>query len=570
MIPDSLRPSRRAVAAPAAACAAVMLGLAAALLLCGCPSVAPGSDLARILILHTNDLHGQVRPLSLAARPPDLPARTVGGFPALSRYLRAARAEAQAAGRAVLLVDAGDCYQGTPEGDMPHGRLVIDLLNHMQYDLLAIGNHEFDQGPENAEKLARAAAFPWLGANVRRADAPAQIVPWLSPYVIKEVAGVRIAFVGLTTSDMASVTTPFARVGLVFPREEEVLAELLPALHAQEHPDFVVLVTHCGFDRDKEIAARFPELRLILGGHSHTGIEPTYVQPATGCVIAQNFSSTRSVDRVEIFWDRTRRAPASITTKLVEIDAAAGTDPAAEAIVARYAPQIENAMNETVGTLEVDLVRETDGIVSSPLGNVMADLMREATGADVAFHNRAGIRANLLAGVLREREIYQVSPFGNTLVTMTLTGKELRAVLEHSVASGTRFFLEVSGIEYAHDPMQPEGARVRDVRVAGKPLDDAGRFKIVTNNFLSQGGDGNTVFGAHREAVDTAIKLLDAQRDYFRKHSPFRPVFAPRVKQLGAPSGVAPANAPAPAPVPLPKTPPAGAPQPAPAGAGSR
>ncbi|MBI3273192.1 MAG: 5'-nucleotidase C-terminal domain-containing protein [Planctomycetes bacterium] len=502
--------------------------------LVGCPGTGHPTDLSRIVLLHTNDLHGQVLPLRLAARG-DAPARTVGGFSALSRYALDARAEAERNGRAFLLVDAGDFFQGTPEGDLPKGRFVLELLNHMRYDLLTVGNHEFDKGPENVASLAGAASFPFLGANVRLADDPAHGPAWLKPYVLKNAGGVRIAFVGLLTSEMPILTTAAARKGLTFPREEEVLAELLPRLESTEHPDLIVLVTHCGFERDKELAARFPRLRLILGGHSHTGVEKTFTHPATGCVIGQNFSSSRSLDRVEIFWDRAKHLPASITTQLVTLDAQqASTDSEADALIARYAPEIEAAMGASVGVLETDLVRESNGAVSSPLGNVLTDAMREAAGTDVAFHNRAGIRANLLAGELHEREMYQVSPFGNTLVTMKLSAKDLRAVLEHSLSSGPRYFLEVSGLECDYDPSKPEGERVLAVRVGGAALAEDAAVTAVTNSFVAQGGDGHAIFAAQKDARDTGLQLLDAQREYFRKRSPFKPEFKNRALPVAA------------------------------------
>ncbi len=498
----------------------------------------PGRE-ARIILLHTNDIHGAV----LASDVRDKSGAVVGrrgGMAAVLSYVKRTREEAKRAGHEVILLDAGDFFQGTPEGDLPAGRLLIHLMNLARYDLLAPGNHDFDQGPAACEALARRAQFPFLCANVHRDEPESRRPDWVRPYLLREAHGLKIAFVGLITSEMPLVTTPKARQGLQFRDEMAALVDLLPRLDNDEAPDLKILVTHCGLETDKVIAERMPGIAVIVGGHSHTPLEQGWREPKSGTVVVQAGSSARWIGRTEIVVDLGTRQVVSITPRLVPLDVGeVGEDPDALALIRGFSADLDREMNVEVGSATDEIGRNT-GASSSPLGNLLCDIMRHAAGAQIAFHNRTGTRADLPPGILRMRDMYKVSPFSNTLVAMDLSGADLLDLLDNAVSSGTRLFLEASGVTAVYDASAPAGRRivratVHEPAAEGRPaseapIDPTARYRVVTNSFLAKGGDGHAAFTRGTNVKETGINLLDAQVEYFRANSPVAPVPDPRIR----------------------------------------
>lgn len=434
----------------------------------------------KIVILHTNDLHGQVYPV-----------RDRGGLAALAAKLKKLRAEETAAGARVFLVDCGDFFQGTPEGDLTEGRLIVDAFNEIGYDVLCVGNHDFDLGPPALAALAKRAKFAMLGSNVRG-------LPELKERVVFEEA--KIEFVGLVSSDMPVLTTEKARVGLEFPLEKDVLARLLPASRFR-----TVVLSHCGHEREKELAGSHA-VTAWIGGHSHRRMQET----VGTTFYSQAGARGETIGVVEI-GERTKGRFESVSPK-------DGEDPRVKALIAGYAPEIDRVMDERIGELAQEVTR--DGRGSSLLGNWLCDLMREATKTQIAFHNRTGIRADLPRGPVRLRELYQVSPFKNTLVTMRLKGSDLLELLAHAM-SQPKYLLEVSGIEFRAD--------LSEVRIGGEPLARDREYTVVTNSFLANGGDAHAVFRRGKDVKDTLVDLLEIHKDAVRRNSPVKLTFEQRI-----------------------------------------
>jgi 2',3'-cyclic-nucleotide 2'-phosphodiesterase (5'-nucleotidase family) len=463
------------------------------LLSCSTPSAAPPR---RVVILHTNDIHGQAY-----AREDRATKQMTGGLAALAHTIRRIRSEERAKGATVLVVDCGDFFQGTPEGNLTKGRLIVDYMNAVGYDALCVGNHDFDFGPAVTRALAERARFPFLGANVflkGSRDPP----PWLSTSV--DFPGLQLELLGLLTSDMLNVTMEHARVGLDFEREEEALARLgwtKPAAGRVR-----VLLTHVGIERERQLIAA-GKFDVLCGGHSHTALAETI--GATTYV--QSGSRTSHVGRVDLLLadGRVLEAKSSLVVPLVS----GGEDADIAAIIRKYAADIDRVMDEVVGELSQDLPHDAP-MRSSPLGSYLCDVMRDATGAEVALHNRTGIRSALSKGVVKRRDIFQVSPFGNTLFTMKLKGTDLRELLDRMLTE-KRFLLEASGLDLVHD-----AGKIVSLEVAGKPLDPDRLYTIVTNSFLAPGGDGHQAFLKGVDRRDTGIDLMDANLADLKKSSP--------------------------------------------------
>ena len=475
-----------------------------------------------VTILHTNDLHGQVLPRT----------GSHAGLVSLGRAIRRERDAAARAGRAVLLLDAGDFYKGTPEGDLTDGAVVVAWMNHLGYDALAIGNHEFDHGLDTVAGLAEQAAFPILGANVVD-EATGERPAWLGrgqaagplrgAAVVRELApGVRVAVVGVTTRLVKEFTVEGVTDGVRFDDEAAALERTLDAL---PEVALVVVVSHAGLETDRVLAERFAgRVHVFVSGHDHKELPEGEL--VHGALLAETGSKAAWLGRVDVTIpaDGAPRASAQLVST--------GDD--LEALLEPYVAKVGEIADEPVGELVADLGTGPEGYVSSALGNLETDLMRAAAGADVAFQNKSGIRKDLLQGPISYRNIYEVAPFGNTVVKLNLKGSDLRALLEGMLDAPFRL-LEMSGCRIEVDPSRPVGKRLVKATVGGQPIDPDRVYVVATNNFLAPGGDGHDALGRGTDHLDTGITVRDLLRKHLSERSPFDPgELDARIKTVGS------------------------------------
>jgi 2',3'-cyclic-nucleotide 2'-phosphodiesterase (5'-nucleotidase family) len=503
---------------------ATWVSILALLILPSCAAVAAStsdSNLVEIVILHTNDVHGNVRPFRAGQRSSDS-APMLGGSASLATFLKRERA-ARGGDTGVLLVDAGDIYQGTPEGNETRGRLMVEIMNALRYDAGALGNHEFDFGIENVRELMRLARFTWMAGNLRDSatgEVPAEVE---SP-VIAERSGVRIGIAGIVTDDLATLSNLENRwwTAKEIPSAAAAAADLVG-----RGAEMVILVSHCGVDRDSGIAnyydaaslpegAAKPRIDLIVGGHSHTRLETAAV--IRGIPIVQTGARCQAVGEVRVLWNRSERRIESFEYELHDLyNDRYPPDSEMTAFLEPWIKDLEEKMNRVVGFAPKPIHRGFGRYGSSPLGNLQTDLMRAATGAEIAFQNRGGIRADVPAGALKLRDLYTVSPFGNTVVRTRLTGRQVKAVCEHSLGRGYTP-LEVSGLTVYYDRTRPIGDRVVNIFVGREPLDPDREYVVATNNFLGAGGDGYFHFKEGRDYRDTGRNFLDVEVANYEAH----------------------------------------------------
>lgn len=513
----SPRPSRLSGRPPVAlALLALTLGPIPA-----CTGARRGEEPVHVVVLHTNDLHGQVLPRS--GRGPDGVERELGGLPRLAAELSALRRELAGAADAVLVVDAGDWFQGTPEGRVDGGLGFLRAMEALDYDACAVGNHELDLGLAHLEELLGAVDLPAVCANVR--DSGGEPVSWVAPYRVVSAAGLDVALVGLITVDTPDLTHADARERLAFEEPADVLARLRadPALEGVE---WFLPITHQGVEADRRLARAHPDLPLVVGGHSHTFLDDDVLEG--GVRVVQAGANARAIGRVDLWLDRDGRCLASEATlvSLVGEAAPGDADARVDELCADLALRADLRLAETVGELARPLERSR-GLGSSPSDAWIADAMRRRTGADVAVHNRGGTRTDLPAGPVTRRDLFELVPFDNHLVTVTLSGAELRELLRASIQGRSRPGLEPSGLVIALDG--GETPSLADVLVDGVPLDDARELRVTTNSFLAGGGDGYTAFRAGRERVEDPILLRELlELDLARE----RPLFPPRDARL--------------------------------------
>ncbi len=453
----------------------------------------------RLTILHLNDFHGWLQPHVQKAGQPES-----GGAARLASLVASQRDDR------TLFVAAGDLMQGTPISNLFAGEPVIRAFNLMRLDASAVGNHEFDNGQEAFRRRAAEAGFPFLAANVRGAG-------WLARSVVLPAGPLKVGLFGLLTADTPVETHPRNVAGLQFTDPVETAREMVAQLEPQA--DLVVCLSHLGYEEDRKLAAAVPGIDVIVGGHSHVRLE----QPAAvgGTLIVQAFERGVVLGRLDLEVEGgTARATGY---RLINVDAAAGTDPAVAALVEEFRGRLGARLSERIGTAEVALegaaadVRQRE----TNLGNLVADAMREAAGADAALTNAGGIRASVPAGEVTVGQVYAVLPFDNWVISFRIPGRELRAALETSLAKagqGDGGFPQVSGLTVAYDPDAPPLTRVREVTVGGAPLEDDRLYLVATNDFLAAGGNGMTAFAGREPVLNDSGRLLrDLFADFVRR-----------------------------------------------------
>ncbi len=499
--------SRRGI--PAAAALIFAAGLAGT----GCA----GNRHSRITILHTNDLHGHVLPRSLAGE-----GENTGGYAVFVSWVESVRRENRRREIPTLLLDAGDIFMGTPEGNLTRGAAVIELMNAAGYDALAVGNHEFDFGYENLERLAGIADFPFLSANIRLG--PAGPPPdFITPLAKIEYPGLTVFLIGLTTEETGRISLPGHVSELEFGDPAEALRDLL-SLPEFEADNLLVAVTHLGRDRDRELAGAVPEIDVIIGGHSHDLIRRPELAE-TGALICQAGAYGLHAGRLDLTVDKKTGRVVSHRYRLFENrEGVYPPDPEIAGLLGEITENIGLELDREVGKAEGDLFPPDRG--ESGLGNLLSDAIRETAGTDIAFHNAYGIRSPIPAGRITLRDLYLVMPFDNTIVTMELTGGQIGELLEQSLTL-RKGMLQVSGLRAEYRLQPPEGERLVALEIGGAPVRDQAVYTAAVNSFLAAGGDYFDTFTAGSNARDTGVAVRDALAETVQRRSPLPPEGAP-------------------------------------------
>jgi 2',3'-cyclic-nucleotide 2'-phosphodiesterase (5'-nucleotidase family) len=433
-------------------------------------------------ILYVNDFHGFAEPSQATAG-----AAPLGGIAYLAGAVDRARGKQPG-----LLLAAGDMIQGNPWANLFRGKSSLDVMNAMGFDAMVVGNHEFDFGPKVLKDRMAQARFPVLGANVKGFAA-------LKPYVIKKLQGVRIAIIGVVTPETPVATHPRNVTGLTFSTPESAVKKYLPEL--KRRADIIIVLSHCGLQADRELAVKVPGIDVIVGGHSHTKmLQPDLVGQT---IIVQAWEHAKALGVLDL--KIKDRKVIGFSGALQEISPATGEpDKRVQDIVARYGRQADFLLQRTIGETQVDLDGADVRTKETNMGDFVADVMRQTAGAEAALINGGTIRTSIPQGKITVKDIYAVLPFDNYLVAISLTGAQVKAALEHAVArldEPVGSFPQVSGLTFTYSRSAPAGARVKDVTVAGRPLEPQREYVVATNDYLVAGGDGYTVFG---EALKTA------------------------------------------------------------------
>src|SRR5690242_3911352 len=484
-----------------------------------------GSDSIVFRVLAINDFHGALEPRVW----PWSQGRPVGGAAALKPWLDSLGRECGCPG---LRLDAGDEMQGTPVSNLSFGRPAIAALNALGIDAAAVGNHEFDWSIDTLRARIAQARYPFLAANISdagRSTAPA----WARPFAVVERGGVRVAIIGLALPETPQTTAPDNVRSLVFGDGAAAVRRVLP--QARAAASYVIIVAHVGAfcDRDGGCRGEIIDLAraldsgsvdLIVSGHTHSLVNTV----VNGIAIVQARSSGGGIAVVDfVRVGSGREVRARIETPFTD---RVSPDPALSDAFRLDRLAIDAVISRAVARVGSEMRRSGD---EYGLGRLIADAQRAIAKTDVSLINNGGIRADLGAGVATYGDLFRVEPFQNRLLRVVVSGKVLRAALEHALR-GDRPDAHLAGIEVWYDPRKPSGRRIKKLRLAdGRGVDGNGRYTLAVNDFLGSGGGGYTMLRG-LPSGDVGMTDLDALIQYLTVlHQPIAPPDDPRWHREG-------------------------------------
>jgi 2',3'-cyclic-nucleotide 2'-phosphodiesterase (5'-nucleotidase family) len=481
------------------------------------PAFPSGTRFLRII--GTNDFHGALEPR------PDANGVRRGGAAYVATAIEKARAECVPRCE-TLLLDGGDMFQGTPASNLSFGRPVVDYYNRMGYTAAAVGNHEFDWGVDTLRARMRQARYAILSANVRYTNG--RDVEWIRNDTIVTRGRTRVGVIGISTVTTPTTTRASNVVGLRFDDPAPIVDSIGPALR-KRGANFIIVIAHagaqCGRDGATECNGEImnfarnlkTKVDAIVSGHSHSLINTV----VNGIPIVQARNVGRAIDVLDIALDTTINIPVRHEVRELAVDTVR-PDPAIDSIVQRAVARVAPLVNRHIATIPVTLARQGP---QYPLGNLIADAQRWAGKGDVAIMNNGGIRTELRAGEANYGSLFEIQPFGNTLYSLTMTGAQLRGLIE-AMLGKNQVDDHVSGLTIKYDRTRPRGSRIASATMAdGSQLSDARTYNVIVNDFLATGGEG---YDAGKRATSMRplnIVDLDALIDYLRSLP--QPITAP-------------------------------------------
>jgi len=513
-----------------------------------------------VQMLAINDFHGHLQPGTPGTVTIDGKRVPAGGAAFLATHLDRLEAE----NRNTLRVATGDLIGGSPLitslfAEQP----AIEALDAMDFDLSVVGNHEFDKGYRELLRLQNGdgdfpgADFGYLAANVVKESTGRPILP---PYAIERVGGVRVGFIGVVTKTTPTIVSAEGIEGLKFLDEAETINRYVPELRKRNVGAIVALVheggAHTGtFNECANLTgAIVPIVKglsravdVVLSGHTHQG----YNCRLGGRPVISGLAFGRLISDIDMVFDRRTRDLIATKSRNVPVTQDVAPDPELQALVERYEKESAPLANRVIGSATADLTREATPAGESALGDLIADAQLAATkvnGAQIALMNPGGIRSDILTqpasaggeavGEITFGEAFAVQPFGNSLTTLTLTGEQLRQVLEQQFdnpSPGERRILQVSaGFAYSWDASRPAGQRVdpASMTLDGAPINATTTYRVTVNSFLADGGDQ---FAVLREGTDRVGggQDIDALEAYLAANGPIGAPARDRITRTG-------------------------------------
>lgn len=564
------------------------------------PAPAPAPASVDVKLIAFNDLHGNLEPPKLSITAPSKSGGTVPVPAGGAAYLASAIADLKAKNPNNAVVSAGDMIGASPlVSALFLDESTIEAVNAMKIDFNAVGNHEFDKGqtellrmknggcakntalePCRVNKSFPGANFGFLAANTVKTDGNTLFPATGMKTFTKDGATVKVAFIGMTLKGTPNIVTPAGVAGLSFKDEADTANALIPQLKAQG-ADAIVVVIHEGGTttvgyNDKSCAGLSGDILpilnkldsavdVVISGHTHRSYVCDYgkTNPAKPFLLTSAGQYGTLLTDINLSIDtRTRKVTAkaadnvivqgeaftsgATTVALTDQYPTFGKNQEVAALISQYLAIAGPLVQRVVGSLTATATRTQTASRESVLGNLIADAQLAATSpagkgaAQIAFMNPGGVRADLAPagdGSVTYGQIFAVQPFGNSLVVKTMTGAQIKAVLEQQFNSGSntvaapKVLLPSKGFAYSYSLSAPAGSRITGMSLNGTAMLDGTNYRVTMNSFLATGGDNFTVFNQGTDTLG-GDQDVDALEAYIKANSPLTPPATDRITVL--------------------------------------
>ena len=488
-------------------------------------------------ILHTNDVHSRIEEIdafdSTCDAETSAAGECFGGVARIATKINELRDQITADGGHVIVLDAGDQYQGSLFYTTYKGEEVVEFMNAIGYDAMAIGNHEFDDGNEGLNVLLEGADFPVISSNLDLSQSDL-LKDKVERALVLDVGGDRVGIISALAMDTPETASPGDDV--IFVDDMESLKAGVQEL-TEQGVDKIIALTHVGYLRDQDFAAEVAGLDAVVGGHSHTllgdmdgaeGPYPTLVAGPDGVEVpvVTAYAYSKYIGHLTLTFDDAGNVT-DIAGQPVLLDASVEPDAGLLARVQEMAAPIEELRQQVVAqtAAPIDGDRVNCRARECEMGSLVADAMLDRVrdqGISIAIANGGGLRASIDAGPVTMGEVYTVLPFQNTLATFQLNGADVVEALENGASQyeeGAGRFAQVAGLKYTVNPAAEPGSRISEVLVQqGEewvPIQPDETYGVASNNYMRSGGDGYQVFATKAQnAYDFGPDLAEVLADY--------------------------------------------------------
>jgi 2',3'-cyclic-nucleotide 2'-phosphodiesterase/3'-nucleotidase len=487
------------------------------------PAGSVAAQRAHVVILGTTDMHGRVFPIDYYTNKYENV-----GIAKVATLVKEARKNDPD----LLLVDSGDTIQGTPleyfhnkRNNAPPDPMMLSM-NALHYDSMTVGNHEYNFGLKVLEKARSEAKFPWLSANTYNTGTS---TTHYQPYIVKEIQGVRIGVLGLTTPGIPNWENVPNYAGLEFKETLSEAKKWVAMLREKEKVDVVVIAMHMGIEEDLRtgqtnpsqvpnenaaisIARQVPGIDVILMGHTHRDVPALIVN---GVLLTQANRWASHVARVDLYLEKGESARWRVvaeSARTIPVTEKTAVDPEIAQLGQPYDKETQDWLSRTIGASPEEITSQDCRFRDTAIIDLIQRVQLEAGKADVSMAACFNPQARIPKGPVTVRDIAGLYEYENTLVTLELTGQQLKDALEHSA----RYFREyqpakslaelvdqrvpgynfdmAEGVTYELDVTKPFGQRIQNLKFKGQTLNPTQKFRVVTNNYRVNGGGGFTMF----------------------------------------------------------------------------
>lgn len=491
-------------------------------------------------LLHTNDLHSHLLPFNPDNRKCDYNQEgCLGGFANIKTIIDTYRQKHPG----LVLLDAGDRFSGTVFYTLRKGQDIIPLMNQFKYDALTLGNHDFDSGLSEIEKMMMVVNAPVISANVVF-PSESVLAKKIKKSVVIEREGQKIGIVGVLTPDIKTETISAKEIGLL-PLVQSIQQEI--DMLKKQNIQYIILLTHIGFDLDKEIASQLTDVDVIVGGHSHTLLsnDDLEKQKQNSYPVVVLNKSGEKVLIVSAGFGGQHIGSLSVVFKNGIVQSYHGDTIRVDSLVQpnqEMKIQIEKIENELSEQLNKPIMNLSENISLTPnqlfcseecyIGEVLTEALKQKyQDVDFVFINAGGIRSGLFKGPVSFKQLAEVYPFDSTVVVVKMTGAQIESYLQYGIQNyisddRTNELLQVSGLSYWFDAQKKY---ITDIKISGGSLDKDKEYRVVLPSFLAEGGDGFPVYPIEKELSQSVRNLLI---DIFQLPSYQLPSFEKRIQKI--------------------------------------